>query len=186
MFERRVFQREKLRELIVYLARKSAGDPTFCAAKVNRLLFFSDFEAYRRWGRAITGACYQKIKDAPVPCELSLVLEELERERVIVEIDSPDRGRQRKAMVARRDAVLAAFSPDEIALVDEIIDRFRETDGRRASERDHDFIGLTYARDSEDIPYETALLRPEPPTAGDIARAALLRSNGWVDFDSVR
>lgn len=40
----------KMKELILYLASRSEEDPRFSATKLNKLLFYCDFTAYRRLG----------------------------------------------------------------------------------------------------------------------------------------
>ena len=51
----------KLRELILYLARESEGDDYFGVVKLNKLLFYIDFEAYRRFGKSVTEQEYQAL-----------------------------------------------------------------------------------------------------------------------------
>jgi len=48
------FQPEKFRELILYIARKSEDDPKFGAVKLNKILFFSDFAAFRAFGKIVS------------------------------------------------------------------------------------------------------------------------------------
>ena len=45
----------KMKELILYLAARSEDDPRFSSTKLNKLLFYCDFTAYRQLGRSITG-----------------------------------------------------------------------------------------------------------------------------------
>jgi hypothetical protein len=57
----------KMKELVLYLTAKSKGDPQFSAAKLNKLLFYCDFTAYRQLGRSITGFSYQRMPSGPAP-----------------------------------------------------------------------------------------------------------------------
>ena len=61
------FEPDKFRELIVYICKKSEGDPTFGAVKLNKILYYADFAAYRILGKPITGAQYQKLREGPAP-----------------------------------------------------------------------------------------------------------------------
>lgn len=56
-----------MRELLRYLAQRSAGDSRSSSAKLDLLLFYCDFTAYRRLGRSITGRLYKKSPFGPVP-----------------------------------------------------------------------------------------------------------------------
>ncbi len=48
----------KLRELIIHVATLSGMDEPFGATKLNKILFNADFEAYRQWGKSISGQEY--------------------------------------------------------------------------------------------------------------------------------
>ena len=48
----------KLRELVVLVANKSEGDPHFGAVKLNKILYYAEFQAFRILGSPIAGATY--------------------------------------------------------------------------------------------------------------------------------
>src|SRR6266540_3889807 len=56
------YDAEKLKELILYVADRSRDDLNFGAVKLNKILYYADFYAYRRLGHPITGAEYQKLQ----------------------------------------------------------------------------------------------------------------------------
>jgi len=64
---------------VLYLARQSSEDPGFGAVKLNKLLFFADFEAFRLLGSSITGATYEKEEYGPVAREFLPMQDELLR-----------------------------------------------------------------------------------------------------------
>ena len=74
---------EKLRGLILHICIRSEDDEAFGAVKLNKLLFFSDFLAFVRLGKAITGQEYQKLDHGPAPRRMLLVIREMERSGVI-------------------------------------------------------------------------------------------------------
>jgi hypothetical protein len=55
-----------MRELLRHLSKKSEGDSHSSSAKLDLLLFYCDFTAYRRLGRSITGRLYKKSPFGPV------------------------------------------------------------------------------------------------------------------------
>ena len=65
-----VFNAEKFRELLVYVSKKCEDDPTFGAVKLNKILYYADFAAYRLYDKPITGAKYRKLSEGPAPREL--------------------------------------------------------------------------------------------------------------------
>ena len=56
---RDAYDAKKFCELVLYIAKRSEDDPRFCAVKLNKIMYYSDFGAYRRLGQSITGANYQ-------------------------------------------------------------------------------------------------------------------------------
>ena len=60
----------RFRELLLYICEKSATDPKFGATKLNKILYFSDFLAFARYGKPITGFEYQRERNGPVPKRL--------------------------------------------------------------------------------------------------------------------
>lgn len=47
----RRYEPQRLAELIMFVANRVLGDPMFGLTKVNKVLFFADFESYRRTGQ---------------------------------------------------------------------------------------------------------------------------------------
>ena len=57
----------KMQELVLYISWMCESDPTFGAAKLNKILFLSDFRAYVHLGRSITGQEYRALEQGPAP-----------------------------------------------------------------------------------------------------------------------
>jgi hypothetical protein len=70
---------EKLRELILYVSTLSENDPNIGATKLNKLLFYTDFLAYQKFGSAITGQEYQALRQGPAPKRLRPIIERMKR-----------------------------------------------------------------------------------------------------------
>ena len=82
------FNRHKFAELLLYVAEESEDDPKFGATKLNKIMYFSDFEAFGILGRPITGASYRRLERGPVPVEILSVLSELEREGEAIRVQT--------------------------------------------------------------------------------------------------
>lgn len=180
MADQATYQQDKLKELILYLAKRSADDAYFGATKLNKLLFFSDFLAYGQLGAPITGATYQKLKWGPAPRQLLPVQREMAAEgSATVKRQSafnPDK------TVAIDEPDLSGFTPQEIALIDEVLDALKHDNATMVSDRSHKFsVGWQVAGEREDIPYETVFLY-----GGDAHPAAVERGRqlavdeGWI------
>lgn len=157
-----IFDETKLKELVVYLAAKSSSDPKFGKTKLNKLLFFSDFTAYARLGAPITGVPYVKKQFGPVPRDMKKTTDALVSENRIVCQDLTIGGYEGVRPIAIRDPDLGVFSANQIAIVDEMISRYRSYSGTDISDASHGFIGWGLASLGAEIPYFTALIRDRP------------------------
>ena len=73
---------EKIKEAILYVSKLSKGDPRFGAIKLNKILYYADFRAYRELGNSISNATYQHLNEGPAPRELLPAIEELIKGKV--------------------------------------------------------------------------------------------------------
>ena len=159
-----VFNSEKFRELLVYVSKKCEGDPTFGAVKLNKILYYADFAAYRQCRKPITGAKYRKLSEGPAPRELIA-----ERDALLASGDAEVReaayftGVQKRLTIKPgRQANIEMFDPGELELVDEIIGFFRGKTAREVSDFSHREPGWALSKNLAVIPYETAWLSANP------------------------
>lgn len=173
---------EKLRELILYICLISEGDEAFGSVKLNKLLFFSDFNAYLEYGQPITGQEYQKLKNGPAPRVMLSLLADMQSRNEIVIADRKYHGLPQKKPLALREPELAQFTAQEIALVDQSLYRFRNMNASEISHESHRFLGWQLAREGETIPYETALLDDRELTQQEKSRAKDLDLSGIAEM----
>jgi hypothetical protein len=149
---------EKMRELILYLAAKSESDPRFSSTKLNKLLFYCDFGAYRQLGRSITGHSYRKLQFGPAPKAMLPILEQMKGDRDCIEIERDHFGRAQRRVMALRPPDVALFTAEELRLADRIVEELWESNATEVSDISHDFIGWKIAAYNEIIPYETVFV----------------------------
>jgi hypothetical protein len=149
---------EKMRELILYLATKSENDPCFSSTKLNKLLFYCDFAAYRQLGRSITGHSYQKLQFGPAPKAMLPILDQMKRDKDCTEIEKDHFGHAQRRVVALRAPEVSLFKPEELCLADHIVKDLWESNASEVSDLSHDFIGWKAAALNEIIPYETVFV----------------------------
>jgi hypothetical protein len=166
----------KLKELILYVAKKSLDDPFYGATKLNKILFFSDFLAFKKLGKSITGATYVKLEHGPVPDNFKAIREELLQLKDAASQKTEIGGYTQDRLIHLRDPRLMEFSGEEIAIVDEMIDLLRKMSASEASEFSHRFIGWQVAQMGETIPYETVYVKSREPSAAENAYAMTLKS----------
>lgn len=173
---------DKLRELILHISRKCASDPRFGSTKLNKLLYFCDFWAFGRWGRPITAVDYQHIENGPAPRRLKPVRRQMVEDGDLAIQEVPLKsGNTQTRTIALRKPKLADFTAEEIALVDEVIDLFWNSDSDGMTHQSHADVGWKMTEMYETIPYGSIFLSDAPLTDAEIFRGQeLARKFGWV------
>ena len=173
------FNEDKFKELILHIAIRCADEKYYSATKLNKILFYSDFLAYKLHGEPITGAEYFALKRGPAPRHLVPVREAMEARRDI----AIEKHAFQHRVVALREPSYEEFSAKEIALVDQVIDALRGADAESVSNLSHLFLGWQAAiaegvRTS--IPYETVFALDPPMDEYEEAYGlALAKKHGW-------
>lgn len=149
---------EKMAELILYVSDRCQLDPAYGATKLNKILFYADFQHYAKHGKSITGQEYMRLNQGPVPRHLVPIRKRLVATHELVVRELPYGTRRQKRPISLRDADLSGFNGEEIATVDAVIHQLWGMTAGEVSEKSHRFEGWKLARDRETIPYDMALL----------------------------
>ncbi len=157
---------EKLQELILYVSSRSLSDPRFGKTKLNKILFFSDFQAYRQIGQSITGAVYHHLPQGPCPHQLLPALNALAGQ--IAEVPEPTYAGTQKRLVPLRPPDLSAFSGTEVAIIEGVLTDLRPLTNQQVSELSHETVAWRLTEDQDEIPYGTAVLSSDEPTDDDL------------------
>lgn len=161
----------KLKELILYIAEVSQKDQRFGAVKLNKILFWADFEAYRRLGNSITGAEYQHLPEGPAPRQLLPARRQLEEDGSLEMTERPFHSYVQTVPQVKRTPNLRLFTPEEILIVDEVVEMLRSYTGADVSEISHREWGWRLTNDGETIEYRTAWLSPMALTEAQTEKA---------------
>jgi hypothetical protein len=178
----RTYDEHKLQELILYIAEKCADDTSFGDTKLHKLLFFSDFFAYKNLGRPITGAIYQKLEHGPAARRLLPAREQMVN-RGEVEVEEVGIAYRRRVTRPRRAPDTSLFNAEELALIDEVIEIFEHADASTMSEVSHQVsAGWNLVGMREEIPYETVFISTGPAPPAAIKRGLEIADQlGWVN-----
>lgn len=164
----------KFKELVLYLSAASAVDEGFGMVKLNKLLYRSDFEAFRLLGHSITGATYERQDFGPVARELLLGLDELGRHGYIAWQHFKAGPYQRDVPAAMEDPDMSLFADEERAIVDRALEELAEHGGKSVSEWSHEeSAGWRLCENGEEITYASGLL--DPTRRLEPSREVLLR-----------
>jgi len=166
--------KEKMKELVLFISEKSMADAEFGATKLNKLLFYSDFLAYLNLGHPITGMEYMRLDHGPAPRRMLPIEEELWNEGALQIVERKFHGHTQRRPIALRPPNLKLFSPEEISLVEDVIRALRGKTAHDVSELSHKFVGWQVAEEKEVIPYSVARIEVREPTAKESAIAKKL------------
>ena len=169
----------KLRELVLLIATLSEGDEPFGKIKLNKLMFFADFTAYRHLGKSITGHEYIRKPHGPVPKKLIQVIPALgsssKTDPDIFVRKQDYYGNDLYRPIAKRIPDISWFTFPEIKIIENVVKEWRGKSAKDISEISHRFAGWSLAKPGESIPYEVALVgRRREPTDHELIRGKSL------------
>lgn len=170
---------DRLRELIVYIASRSAYDPHFGVTKLNKLLWWSDTQAFGFHRKPITGATYIRLPQGPVPDGIDALRDEMRTTGDIAIAPQERFGHTMHRVVALRRPDLGGFTGEEIAIVDAVIDEHGPHNAKGVSRRSHGRMWEALPQGAK-MPYESVFISDAKPTRYDMARTRELgRRFGW-------
>jgi len=150
--------REKMAELIVYIASQCKDADTFGSTVLNKILYEADFRHYAKYGRSITHDIYQHLDFGPAPLQLVPVRNELLENGDIDMVEGDYFGKPQKRIIPQREANLGLLTAMELEDVDWAISEISCLNAKEASDRTHD-APWDLTENGEPIPRYTAYLR---------------------------
>lgn len=175
------FQSRKFKEMVLYFSKRGLdAGLVIGSTKLNKLLFFSDFDAYWALGTPISGARYQKLKRGPaarqmIPMRDELLVREEVRWKPKPENELDD------VLVPISQPNPKVFSREELAIMDKVFEDLRPHNAEAVSDYSHlRSAGWKVMEEREDIPYESRFVStdPAPQEAIDLGRK-LAAQYGW-------
>ena len=172
----------KFKELVLYVANRSANDLNYGSTKLNKLVAFSDMVHFAKTGRTITNANYMKQPNGFVATCMKPALVALEQSGEL-EIKPTERyGRIAKVPVARREANIEDFKADEIATVNEVIEALKDHNNEATSRLSHDLTpNWNRLPVKAEIPWATILFPAEYNLSDEEVKhfQELLKNTEW-------
>jgi hypothetical protein len=156
------FNKEKFKEMVLYVASRLAGDPSNGSIKLNKALALSEFLHYKRFGTPIAGAVYVREPYGPAPRGMLDIQRELTDagDAALVVVGFPQ---TQKMLFPEREPDLSEFSANEIATIASIVDLLADKTAMQSSDLAHEMLlGWQIAPDKEIIPYSTVFLYDGP------------------------
>ncbi|QKS72556.1 DUF4065 domain-containing protein [Paenalkalicoccus suaedae] len=143
------FNFNKLSTIILYM---TSHIPKVSKTKLMKLLFYSDFKSYQKYGLSITGIAYQHFPYGPVPYHHLLMLDAL-TENHVVHLQPFDNF-EGEFIEPNQQYDLSLLDKEEIETIQEVIDHFHSFNASTISDYSHEEDAYKQTRNGEFIPYE--------------------------------
>ena len=145
------FDRKKFKQLVHYVCHR-CGDPRRLGSiKLNKILWFAEMLTFERTGETLTGEQYVKRQFGPASRHVLRAIEELVDENML-SVRKPEMQYEPVLYFATGRPALTGFSPDDISLVDALVEEVCENHTATSISRmTHDAI-YDLAQMGEEIP----------------------------------
>lgn len=121
--------------------------------KLNKLLFYLDFKHFKENTISVTGARYIHLQYGPVPDNFDYFFAELERRGALEMIEEAHGEYTGFKCIARSAPDLTVFDESELAVLNFIVDHFRDYGSKAIMELSHTETAYRSTRDRETISY---------------------------------
>ena len=121
--------------------------------KLNKLLFYLDFKHFKENTISVTGARYIHLQYGPVPDNFDYFFAELERRGALEMIEEAHGEYTGFKCIARSAPDLTVFDESELAVLNLIVDHFRDYGSKAIMELSHTETAYRSTRDRETISY---------------------------------
>ena len=172
---------QRLGELMLFIAKRCEDDPCFGATKLNKIIFFADFFAFRRTGKSITGCDFMRLPQGPAPRRLLPVRNRLmEDGRAILRDVALWSGHTQQRLTPLSEPDISQFSARDIAIVTSVIEHLWKKNAEEVSGLSHELPAWQLADDGETIPLESAFIMSLKASEAEVATGlSLMENHGW-------
>ena len=158
--------KEKYKNLILYLCQKCANKDNFGKTLLFKLLYFCDFDHYELYEKSIIGEIYIKLEHGPVPRNIEKILRELKREKKLELVETHFHNHKQQKPVSLQEADLTVFTGDELEVIRDVLDKCSNLNAALVSDLPHRDMPWRATDDKKVIDYELVFYRtPETSLA---------------------
>src|ERR1019366_1923011 len=114
------YDSEKFKNLVHYICAKCSDPRQLGATKLNKIIWYSEREAFAKLGTPITGVRFVKREFGPVPPAVLPTLAELQSENTLLVRDTEYFGKPKREYISLREPDIADFTAEEISIIDRV------------------------------------------------------------------
>lgn len=153
--------KEKFKNLVLYILHKCGMKPNVGKTVLYKLLYFSDFNFYEKYGKKLSGIDYIKLPMWPAPYNFDSIIQEMKDDNEIIEVRAEYESYVQHRYMPNKE-ILNVFSLQEKEIVDKVIDDFSTKNASEISEYSHWDIPWKQTEDMGIIDYSLAKKREYP------------------------
>ncbi len=150
----RLFDLEKLENLILYILKKSQG---IGKTRLNKLLWYCDFKYFKEYGVSLTGTQYIHLQYGPVPKQYDIILWLLQESNRVESEEFVYMEKAGEEFRALTPPDVALFSKEELGTIDCVLKTLGSLNAEEISEKSHQEAGYIETSHRDVILYKYAL-----------------------------
>ena len=152
---------EKLRQVLLYISEKVGARHNVGATVINKLLYFIDFDYYEKYGKSITGLTYIRNHYGPTAHmpTISSTVQKMEQDGELEVAETTYFKHKQKKYLPRKDATLTELDAQELAHIDQELERLAKKSAGELSELSHLDMPWLATKPGKVIDYQLAMYR---------------------------
>jgi transcriptional regulator with XRE-family HTH domain len=152
---------KKFKQVLLYIISKVGSRPNIGQTALYKLLYFIDFDFYEKNQKYLMGATYIKNTHGPSPVSFAKVSKELEKDGLLVEVNSKYFGYDQKKYLVTSEPSVSELSAVELKHIDDELERLASKSAKELSELSHIDTPWKVAKDKQVLNYRHVFYRPD-------------------------
>ena len=148
--------KEKYKNAVLFFTENI---PHLGVTKLNKLLYFLDFDHFEKYGDAVTEDIYENMDLGPVPRHVDEILNEMRDEKLLDIAPEQVIDFVRYHLIAEAKHNPNVFKPSEIEVMCEVAEKWSHHTAKEIVIASHGEAPWLATRNGEDIPYPLAYYR---------------------------
>jgi len=157
----------KFKQVLLYIVSKVGSRPNIGQTALYKLLYFIDFDFYEKNQKYLIGATYIKNTHGPSPVLFAKISKELEKEGLLVEVNSKYFGYDQKKYIVTKEPDVSELSAVELKHIDNELERLASKSAKELSELSHIDTPWKVAKDKQILNYRHVFYRPDETSVSD-------------------
>ena len=158
--------RQKLRQVLLYISGQVGARPNVGATVINKLLYFIDFDYYEQYGKSITGLSYIRNHYGPtahMPTITSTV-QQMRADGQLEVVETPYFKHTQKKYLPLKSADLTELNAQELAHIDAELEKLGSKSANELSDLSHLDMPWMATKPGDVIDYQLAMYRTAATT----------------------